>query len=100
MDGFRIRMNNAKKKKAPVHFHVHVPLYRFIPKELQTGWAQYDDHRLIAWDNTTDVVKFAAQFPPSIKLDFNLYCGTCGCQMVKGRRPDLSPQPTATLKLL
>lgn len=84
---------SVKTKKYKIGKHVCVPLYHGIPKELQTGWAKYGSQGLEAWDNTTPIE------PLNLK-DKHLYCGTCGRLMVKKRRTDLQPTPTAELKLL
>jgi hypothetical protein len=54
---------------------------------------RYDAVGVESWDNTTPIAAMELQ-------DLNLYCGTCGRLMVKGRKPDESPPITAHLELL
>lgn len=89
------------KKKKKIEFHVCIPLYRGIPKELQAGWAKMGPHGLQEWDNTTNILEYILRNP---KFDKNLYCGTCGRLMVKGRNktinPFLDPMGTKTIQLV
>lgn len=81
-----------KPKKRPIRHHVCIPLYRGIPKELQTGWVTMGDHQVEEWDNTTNLIPFLTLNP---KLDRTIYCGTCGRIMVKGRNRTIDKSATA-----
>lgn len=99
------RPNPPKVKRVPRQskvskrgFHVCIPLYRGIPKEMQSGWTRMGPHGVLEWDNTTDLLPFIAK---GWKVDRNFYCGTCGRLMVKGRNKGMKPlENTKVIKLV
>jgi len=74
--------NTNKPQKPRIPHHVCIPLYRGIPKEVQTGWIDMGPHQVAEWDNTTNLLPYLMMNP---NFDKTLYCGTCGRIMVKGR---------------
>lgn len=74
-------------------FHVCVPLYKGIPKELQSGWVDMGEHGVREWDNTTNLLPYLSLNP---KMDTKLYCGTCGRIMVKGRNRSIDKSNSGT----
>lgn len=92
---YNTKNTKLPKKKLPItprktrmRFHVCIPLYRGIPKEQQAGWTRMGAHGVAEWDNTADLLPWLAMYP---KLDKQLYCGTCGRCMVKGRNRTSRP---------
>ena len=89
---------SAVGTKKKIKFHVCIPLYRGIPKEMQSGWTRMGPHSVLEWDNTTDLLPFIAK---GWKVDRNFYCGTCGRRMVKGRNKGMKPlENTKVIKLV
>ena len=74
--------------KPKIKFHVCIPLYKGIPKEMQSGWTRMGAHGVQEWDNTTNITEFVLR---GLVKDKHLYCGTCGRLMVKGRNQTTNP---------
>lgn len=81
-------LNHLKPK---LKFHVCIPLYHGIPKAMQTGWTRMGEHGVQEWDNTTDIQPLLDVLEYPEQFDKNLYCGTCGRIMVKGRSQTINP---------
>lgn len=86
------KLKRLSKKLGRIGFHVCIPLYKGIPKEVQTGWVEMGTHQVKEWDNTTILLPFLLM---NSKLDQQLYCGTCGRLMVKGRNKHIDKSATA-----
>lgn len=90
----KIRKYVRQAKKSRMTFHVCIPLYKGIPKELQTGWSRMGSHGILEWNNTTDISNWKVK-------DKGFYCGTCGRRMVKGKSEIVDPkEDVKVIKLL
>lgn len=86
------------RNKPRIKFHVCIPLYRGIPKEMQSGWTRMGPHGVLEWDNSTNLTEYVLR---GMVKDKNLYCGTCGRLMVKGRKVGMQPlENTKVIKLV
>ncbi len=88
----KVYVRTDKRKKGKLNFHVCIPLYHGIPKQLQSGWTRMGAHGVQEWDNTTNTLEYILrEAQAGHKFDKNLYCGTCGRLMVKGRNTKINP---------